>query len=289
MESSIDSVGIVGLGVLGTAILETLKLFNLSTKCYDKYKTINLGDNICSGINELINCNFIYLCLPTPYVEDNNGNGNGAYDKTELYNVVDELDTYNYSGLIIIKSTVEPGTTENILNKYHNLKIIHNPEFLTARTAADDFINQKHIVLGIPSTLVNKDYDIIVKFYETYFPDAKLSICNSKESECMKIACNSFYATKIQFLTEIKLLCDKLNIDYNNVKDLMLNNEWINPMHTNIPGPDGKLSFGGACFPKDTRALNSFMKTNNVHNQVINAVVEENKKMRDRNTCLWNI
>ena len=184
---------------------------------------------------------------------------------------------------------MEPGTTENILNKYPNLKIIHNPEFLTARTATDDFINQKHIVLGIPSTLVNKDYDIIVKFYKTYFPDAKLSICNSKESECMKIACNSFYATKIQFFTEIKLLCDKLAIDYNNVKDLMLNNEWINPMHTNIPGPDGKLSFGGACFPKDTKALNSFMKTNNIPNQVINAVVEENKKMRDRNTCLWNI
>ncbi len=282
MDFSIDSVGIVGLGVLGTAILETLKLFNIPIKCYDKYKNV-ISSDMYDSLNKLIDCNFIYLCLPTPYVESL-----GAYDKLELYNVIDELDIYNYSGLIIIKSTVEPNTTENIVSKYPKLKIIHNPEFLTARTATIDFINQKHIVLGIPSILVNKDYEIIVKFYKTYFPDAKLSICNSKESECMKIACNSFYATKIQFFTEIKLLCDKLDIDYNNVKDLMLNNEWINPMHTNIPGPDGKLSFGGACFPKDTRALNSFMQNNDIPNQVLNAVVEENKKMRG-NTCLWNI
>jgi len=287
MSSCVNSIGIVGLGVLGTAILETLKLFNISIsiKCYDKYKTINLCDSLRLNLNELLDCDFIYLCLPTLYLEISNndvvcGNRNGEYDKSELYNVINELDTYKYSGLIIIKSTVEPGTTENILSKYPKLKIIHNPEFLTARTATNDFINQKHIVLGISSNLVSQDYAIIVKFYETYFPDAKLSICTSKESECMKIFCNSFYATKIQFFTEIKLLCDKLEIDYNNVKNLMLNNDWINKMHTDIPGPDGKLSFGGTCFPKDTKALNSFMQNNNIPNQVINAVVEENKKMR---------
>jgi UDP-glucose 6-dehydrogenase len=58
------------------------------------------------------------------------------------------------------------------------------------------------------------------------------------------------------FFTEIKLLCDRLNIYYDNIKKLILKNGWINPMHTNIPGSDGKLSFGGMCFPKDIRAFN---------------------------------
>jgi UDP-glucose 6-dehydrogenase len=60
-----------------------------------------------------------------------------------------------------------------------------------------------------------------------------------------------------------------------------LDNGWINPKHTNVPGHDGKLSFGGACFPKDIQALNSFMKNTNTPCKVITAVVEENKKMRD--------
>jgi len=76
----------------------------------------------------------------------------------------------------------------------------------------------------------------------------------------MKIVCNSFYATKIQYFTEIKLLCDNLEINYNNVRELILKNGWINPMHTNIPGHYGILSFGCDCFPKDIRALNKVFK-----------------------------
>jgi len=76
----------------------------------------------------------------------------------------------------------------------------------------------------------------------------------------MKIVCNSFYATKIQYFTEIKLLCDNLEINYNNVRELILKNGWINPMHTNIPGYYGILSFGCDCFPKDIRALNKVFK-----------------------------
>jgi UDP-glucose 6-dehydrogenase len=75
----------------------------------------------------------------------------------------------------------------------------------------------------------------------------------------MKIFCNCFYATKIQFFTEIYLLCEKTGCDYNVVKNMMLGNGWINPMHTNVPGNDGNISYGGYCFPKDTNALNEYM------------------------------
>ena len=192
------SIGIIGIGILGTAILETLKIFNVSVKCYDKYK------NFESGINNLLNCKFIFLCLPTPYVSNSECNVEckvEGYDKRELYNVIGELDTYKYNGIIVIKSTIEPGTTEHISNLYPNLKIIHNPEFLTARTATNDFLYQSHIVLGIPgkdSRIENCNgleveefycyYKIILRFYKRYFPDAKISICTSTESECMKIA-----------------------------------------------------------------------------------------------------
>jgi len=96
----------------------------------------------------------------------------------------------------------------------------------------------------------------------------------------MKLFCNAFYATKIQFFTEMKLLCDSLEIEYNNVIEMMLNNKWINPMHTQIPGSDGQISFGGACFPKDIKALQQVMANNNVPCEVVRAVIKERDLMR---------
>jgi len=96
----------------------------------------------------------------------------------------------------------------------------------------------------------------------------------------MKLFVNCFYATKVQFFTEMYLLCENMNISYDNVISLMLKNGWINPMHTNIPGPDGQISYGGLCFPKDTLALLSFMKLQNTPCEILNATVQERTKMR---------
>jgi UDP-glucose 6-dehydrogenase len=71
-----------------------------------------------------------------------------------------------------------------------------------------------------------------------------------------------------------------MDIDYNNVKDLMLLNNWINPMHTEIPGHDGIISFGGKCFPKDIKALNEVFRKNDIAHKVIDSVVKENIEMR---------
>jgi hypothetical protein len=86
---------------------------------------------------------------------------------------------------------------------------------------------------------------------------------------------------KIQFFTELFLLCKKMNLDYDNVKNMMLKNDWINPMHTLIPGHDGQISYGGACFPKDIQALSNFMNQQEVSNLVLDAVIKDNKKTRN--------
>jgi GDP-mannose 6-dehydrogenase len=288
------SIGIIGLGVLGTAVRETFESFsNIIIKCYDKYKKNSFTNSIsinCDSIEELCNCKIIFLCLPTEFCNDKK-----EYNKTEIEVVCEQLALFNYKGVIILKSTVEPKTTQNISIKYKKINpyfnIVHSPEFLSAKTAKEDFKNQKHIVIGIVDfDIVNKKTDsdnikyntihYLTDFFEYYFPKAKISICSTNESESMKIICNSFYATKIQFFTEIKLLCDKMDIDYNNIKDLMLQNGWINPIHTQIPGHDGEISFGGKCLPKDIKALNEVFKKMNVLHKVIDAVVEENIEMR---------
>ena len=96
----------------------------------------------------------------------------------------------------------------------------------------------------------------------------------------MKIFCNSFYALKVQFFTELYCLTQKNKSDYLKIKTMMLKNNWINPMHTTIPGPDGQISYGGLCFPKDTNALQKYMEEKEVPNKVLSGCIEERNEMR---------
>ena len=259
-----NKVSQIGNGFVGSALNKSFYNNGLKINIYDKYQ--NIG-----SINFIIDSDIIFFCLPTPYKE------NFGYDLSAIEENLLLLQKNNFSGLVVIKSTVLPGTC-NYLEKKYNIKIIHNPEFLTERTAFQDFHNQKHIVLGFN----NIQHENIIKLYKKFYPNAEISICTSCESESMKIFCNTFYAIKIQIFNEFYLLCNSLNIDFNNTKELMLKNGWINPMHTNVPGPDGSLSYGGSCFPKDTNALLEQMRNLSVPSNVLAGCVLERNSMRKK-------
>lgn len=268
------NIGIIGLGFVGNAIqtllLKKQHLFSLSV--HDKYKQLNL-------FTDILESDILFICLPTPY-----DNSLKSFNTNELDNVIADLNLSNYNGLVLIKSTVLPTYCSEINDLYPNLKIMHNPEFLSAKTAVEDFENQHHIVLGY-TPYSKSSIEIAKQFYETLFADKintiTFSVTDNKNAGLMKLACNSFYATKIQFFTELYLLCEKMNISYNDVKDLMLKNNWINPQHTSVPGHDNALSFGGACFPKDISALDEFMQSFDIPHNVIHAVISERNMMRN--------
>ena len=264
------NIGIAGIGFVGTAI-KTFFENHVNVISYDKYKNLNI-------INDLLNTDIIFLCLPTIFDEKI-----GEYDKSAIYEVCDFLNNNKYSGIVVLKSTVEPETTDNLSKKYNLIKFIHNPEFLTARTANEDFANQRHIVLGKGLNCSTEDVNYIENMYKKYFPNAEISLSSSLESESMKIMCNSFYASKIMLFNEYYLLCQKNGSDFEKIKNLMFKNGWINPMHTDVPGPDGLLSYGGACFPKDTKALLEFMKKNDSYHAVLEATINERNIMRKDN------
>lgn len=124
------------------------------------------------------------------------------------------------------------------------------------------------------------ELSIIENFYKNNYPSATISITNCLESESMKIFCNSFYAVKIQFFNELYLLCQKNNSNYDEIVNLMLKNGWINKMHTRVPGSDNKLSYGGACFPKDTNSLLNYMIKNNSPCEILQATIDERNSFR---------
>jgi len=272
-------IGICGCGFVGNAIYnfflnrkkEQIKEPDYQIFVYDKYKKVN---DIETSIDILFETDILFICLPTNLDPLTN-----TYNMSEIDNTLLILNDNNYNGVIIIKSTVLPDYCFKMNNIYPRLKIIHNPEFLSARTAIEDFANQSHIILGY-TKYSESSIHIINDMYKTLFPNAKISISTSEESALVKLGCNSFYAMKIEYFTELYLLCQKMNISFDNVKNMMLKNNWINPMHTIIPGPDGKISYGGACFPKDIEALSNYMKDNSVSNVVLDAVIKENKEIR---------
>lgn len=263
-------VGQIGHGFVGSALNQSFLIKGVHTRVYDKYKDMGTFDDI-------LDSDILFLCLPTPYVA-----GYG-FDLHAILSTCKKLEEKEYGGIVVIKSTVEPGITEKLNKKFKTLRFCHNPEFLSAKTAFEDFHNQKHIVIGHTVNNYNSksDAQIVAELYKTLYSDAEISICESTESEAMKLFANNFYAMKVQIFNEFYFLCQKMGADYENVKELMIKNNWINPMHTVVPGGDGQVSYGGFCFPKDTNALCHMMKSLGSPHQVLEACIKERNEIRE--------
>tara|TARA_R100001079_G_scaffold32621_1_gene16600 strand:+ start:1752 stop:2585 length:834 start_codon:yes stop_codon:yes gene_type:complete len=234
-------VGIVGQGYVGSAVREVfskhyeINTFDLNGKCN------------CTDIEDLVNkSDIIFVCVPTPMKKD------GSCDTSIVESVVDEIDDVDITDKIVaIKSTIPPGTTNRLNKKCKNISVIFNPEFLTEANFIDDFKNQNRIIIGGERPSTTK----LRQVYSLVFPDAKIVKTGSITAEMVKYFTNTFLATKVSFANEMKMLCDELNIDYDKVVEYSTYDERLGKSHWAVPGPDGKLGFGGSCFPKDLNAL----------------------------------
>jgi UDPglucose 6-dehydrogenase len=252
------NIGIIGIGMVGTAILETLKKSNISPLIYDKYKKIG-------SFKEVVNTDLIFVCVPTP-------TQNKVQDISFLKDVISGLDDNYYNGVIVVKSTVLPGTMDNLKKLYPKLKLAHNPEFLTERNAYEDFINQKNILISCNV----EDLNLIKKVYGYMTSSEVIHYEDYRITETAKYVHNCFLATKISFMNQIYDYCQKENIDYSKVTEAAISQGKIGSTHTLVPGPDGDRGFGGSCFPKDTEALIGFIE----EFSILKEVIEYNKSIR---------
>jgi len=266
-------MGIAGCGVVGSALGQKFKNAGLSTVCYDKFKE---GYDDFKG---LLQTQILFLCLPTPFKEEHTG-----YDTTALSEVLSLLSEAQYRGEVVIKSTVLPGTTARFQQRYANLRLIHNPEFLTARTAAEDSADPVQIITGASEPL--HGISLVNVLYEFLHSRVPRSSSCSTTSEMVKLVCNAFYAVKVQFFNEVAMVCAEKKISYEAVINMVLKNGWVNPKHTRVPGPDGNLSYGGMCLIKDTLALNALLRESSCPNAIVQACVTEQRLLRPTETQL---
>tara|TARA_X000000368_G_scaffold328534_1_gene265570 strand:+ start:7383 stop:8225 length:843 start_codon:yes stop_codon:yes gene_type:complete len=264
------SIGIVGLGYVGSACSEVFsQFFNVNTFDIQKNSTENSLSDLA------LNSEIIFLCLPTPMNRDGSCN----------FDIIDQtLNEINQISSVscVIKSTIPPGTTSFFQNKFKNLKIFFNPEFLTEANFVNDFKNQDKIIIGSG----DDNFSIIDEVYKESFPNIPIIHCSFEEAELVKYVINTFLAVKVSFANEIYSLCENLDIDYSIIKSIVSKDKRIGSSHLSVPGPDGKFGFGGSCFPKDINSLLDVFEKNQLKSYIINSAWNRNIKI-DRSEKDW--
>ena len=263
-------IGILGQGYVGTAVKEIFKKHFKDIKYYDKYFIEK--SNVTSLEELALISDFIFLCLPTPMMS--NGECDISIIEKELSRLNELADKSPIT--IVIKSTIPPGTTKSFNQKFSNLSIIFNPEFLTELNFIEDFKNQDRIILGGDSNQCTE----ITKIYNEVFPNIPIVNTSSQNAEMVKYVTNIFLATKVSFANEVKNICDQLDVDYDKIIKIAKMDKRLGDSHWNVPGPDGKKGFGGSCFPKDINALIYLCGQNKIDVELINKVWENNLKNR---------
>lgn len=261
-------IGVIGNGFVGGAIARGLNHYH-DIKIYDVENSKSTH-----SMSETIYQEIVFVCLPTP-MRKNTFECDISYIDNFFSNVV-SIDK-NINSIFVIKSTIPIGTTEYLCEKYKPLRIIHSPEFLTARTATIDFITPSRNIIGGKK---ENGVDIIKNLYETRFPGSKCFVMSSNESEFVKYFVNTFFATKVSFFNEMYLLCSKMDLNWDSILQGVLSDGRIAISHYQVPGHDGDFGFGGTCFPKD---INAFIKTyekNNINPVILKSVWERNLSIR---------
>jgi len=262
-------LGIIGYGMVGKAVANGFK-------CNDLFiadpllNTMTIPD-VCA-----LGPDFIMVCVPTP-------TRRGKIDVSILDNTLDQINK-RYSGVVVIKSTTPPDKLTKFEKLYTNLKLVHNPELLSDRTANEDFVTPNMIIIGSNHkdaiSLVKKAY---IKCSVVSIDDEKIFEVDLVTASLLKYGFNTFYATKITFMNEMYKILKKSNTNttWNEFKKIYGSNPWIGGMHIDVPGHDGYFGYGGKCFPKDTEAFAEYASNVGHTFELLEKTIELNKKFRD--------
>ena len=264
-------IGIVGNGFVGSSVAFG---FSPQTGCdaeikiYDKDETKSTH-----SLSETLESDFIFVSVPTP------SNSDGSINLDIIYNCFSEMSMLNKrkDNVILLRSTVVPGTTRKLKNKFRNLNIVFNPEFLTERSAKFDFINQSRFILGGKQSDVEKVALLYINRFGNTTPVIKT---NYETAEMIKYMNNCYFATKVSFMNEMYQIADANGVDWEMAVDGFIRDGRIGHSHLAVPGPDGKFGFGGSCFPKDIQAMINFAKKSGISPNVLKGAWETNLEVR---------
>ena len=226
-------VGVVGGGVVGSAMRH---LCGPDTVTYDPYVPEYAGNK--DAINA---CDVVFISVPTPMSDDGTCNTN----------IVEETVAWVEAPLLIIRSTVAPGTTDRLAAKYKK-NIVFQPEYLGETTAHvfGNMAEREFVVLGGTPEAT----EAAARFYTHYYNSmVRYYFCDAITAEVCKYMENAFYAVKVTFVNEFYDIAKTHGVDFFKLREMWLADTRISRDHTFV-FPDNR-GFSGKCLPKDCNAI----------------------------------
>jgi len=253
-------IGCIGRGMVGDAIFNGLQDINHTLSFYDP-KFID------SKMEDVLFTECVFIAVPTLPNEKN------ECDLTILKKVLDDLNNFKYNGIICIKSTITPGTTQKMIDTYSNDKICYCPEFLKERCAYDDFV--KHNPICVVGTKSDIAFSVIK---DIHAPISKIfKQVSPIEAELTKYMQNVFNTYRILFANGFYEICKHNNVEYDSVLNSLLERKEMDSKYMKcnetLRGPSGP------CLVKDTLAFSAYVETLNmkIKPKLFSTMVEDMK------------
>jgi UDPglucose 6-dehydrogenase len=251
-------IGIMGLGVVGSAVRGYFEAQGHRPRLYDPY--LALGSR-----QEINKARVIFVCVPTPYRE------HGGFDPSAVEEAIALLKPEK---IVVIKSTVLPGTTDALQRRHPDQRVLFNPEFLREATAYEDFFRPDRQIVGCTDLSWPVAGEVMALLPKAPF----MRVVAAAEAEMSKYVTNAFLAVKVSFANEIYDLCTALGINHEAVRPLVAADARIGPSHLDV-FYDGYRGYGGKCLPKDIRSLMDLARAAGVSLRLLRAAHDSNEAL----------
>lgn len=252
-------IGIMGVGIVGGALRAHLEAGGHDVRVYDPPKGY-------ASMEALDDATTVFICVPTPYSQ-----GYGFDDR----HLLAAISSLRGRRTIVIKSTVLPGTTELLQQRLPQHRFLFNPEFLREATAFDDFVDPDRQIVGCTDASASEAERILALMPRAPFE----RICPAGEAEMAKYVANSFLAVKVSYANEVFDLCERLDIEYAGVRDMVGADLRIGTSHMDVLDA-GYRGYGGKCLPKDSKSLLDLARSVGIDLQVLRAADRVNAALR---------
>jgi UDPglucose 6-dehydrogenase len=245
-------IGIVGYGFVGKAVE-----YGFSKTDHFIVDPLHFPEHSLADLVEL-NPEAIFVCVPT-----DDGDGFATLTQT-----LDEIAGMDYHGVVVVKSTVLPKYLEGY-------NVVYNPEFLSRRTAFEDFVKPHVLVIGGQQSKAKRVLELYMNYSDVRCDNIFLT--NTTTASLVKYIFNTYYATKLIFMNQMYDVVQEAGGHWGDVKQIIGKHPWVGSYHLDVPGYEGR-GFSGPCLPKDTKAL-----ANEFDVDILHKVIELNEKYRDEN------